>query len=270
MRPPIPSTLPRSWNDDRRQVTIPKEMSIELAEEIGIHLGDGQLKFCRPKRGGTEYRWIYTGHNREDRDYLLSHVSTLVSRLYNLRGSTYERPEKSELNLMYGSMAVFYFKSKILGLPVGPKYRARIPDVLLDSNDKSFYSACLRGLFDTDGSLSFGKNARSEYSDPILNFSTCSPSLASGTTRLLKNLGFRFYSSVYQSKQMRRVPLHLIWIKGRKQLHYWMMRVGFANLSKNTKFLVWKALGTCPPHTTLQERLLLLKENGAPILRPSK
>jgi len=231
-----------------------------LAEEIGTHIGDGHLKFVKPSRGGTEYRWIYSGHLTEDREYLLSHVASLVKKLYNIRGSIYERSAKTELSLMYGSKAVFCFKSKVLGIPIGPKHSIRIPAIIFQSEDNGIFAACLRGLFDTDGSLAFQKNWREEYADPIINFGTVSPLLADDVAVLLGLLHFHFRQNTYRSKDPNKRPLHHIWLDGPKRLEEWIAKVGFANVSKFSKYLVWKAYGYCPPRTTHLERLRMIDE----------
>jgi len=241
-------------------VTIPNCISEALAEEIGTHIGDGHLKFVKPSRGGTEYRWIFSGHLTEDREYLLSHVASLVKKLYNIRGSIYERSAKTELSLMYGSKAVFYFKSKVLGIPIGPKHSIRIPAIIFQSEDNGIFAACLRGLFDTDGSLAFQKNWREEYADPIINFGTVSPLLADDVAVLLGQLHFHFRQNTYRSKDPNKRPLHHIWLDGPKRLEEWIAKVGFANASKFSKYLVWKAYGYCPPRTTHLERLRMIDE----------
>jgi len=181
-----------------------------LDEEIGIHLGDRHPKPCRPTRGGAECRCIYAGHNLEARECPLSHVAGAVAELHNVQVSVYERLQKSELNLMYCSKAEFYFKSKVVGIPVGPKSNARLPRILLDSDDDSFHSDCLRGLFDTDGSLSFGKSGKGEYSEPILNFSTSSPLLSEDCTHPLTKLKFRFDRSVCKREGSSRLQERLV------------------------------------------------------------
>jgi len=252
--------LPFSRVDIARGVTIPNCISEALAEEIGTHIGDGHLKFVKPSRGGTEYRWIYSGHLTEDREYLLSHVASLVKKLYNIRGSIYERSAKTELSLMYGSKAVFYFKSRVLGIPIGPKHSIRVPPVVFQSEDSGIFAACLRGLFDTDGSLAFQKNWREEYADPIINLGTVSPLLADDVGVLLGLLHFQFRQNTYRSKDPNKRPLHHIWLDGPKRLEEWIAKVGFANVSKFSKYLVWKAYGYCPPRTTHLERLRMINE----------
>jgi hypothetical protein len=188
--------LPFSRNDTASRIRIPERVLETLDEEIGIHLGDQHPKLRRPIPGGAKRRCIYFGHNLETCECPLSHVAGAVAELHNVQVSVDERLQKSEPNLTYCLKAEFYFKSKVVGIPVGPQSNAHLRRILLESDNDCLHSDRLRRPIDTDSSLSFGISGKGEYSEPILNFSTSSPPLTEDCTHPLTKLRFRFCRSL--------------------------------------------------------------------------
>ena len=74
------------------------------------------------------------------------------------------------------------------GLPIGNKKikKIKIPDWIMKR--KKFLKACLRGIFDTDGSL-YPKNKTHTY--PTIWISSAIPSLRKSITEACTKLGFR-------------------------------------------------------------------------------
>lgn len=136
-----------SKNDLRRGLCLPQQLSKELAEEIGIHVGDGCL---RMKKYSYQAKYVYEiTSNKNERDYLEGHVIPLIKKLYNLAPKI--RTNHNALSCYLLSKGVCEFK-KSIGLPVGRKDHIEIPKLVLDS---FFITDFLRGLFDTDGYLRF-------------------------------------------------------------------------------------------------------------------
>lgn len=66
-----------SLKDKRRDITLPT-VSEKLAEETGIHIGDGSMSY---QNGG--YRIVYAGNLFEDALYI-QFVRSLLKDLYNI------------------------------------------------------------------------------------------------------------------------------------------------------------------------------------------
>lgn len=125
-----------------------KKPSKELAELIGIILGDGNI-WC--KKGGYYYVRI-CGDAEKDRDYLLNYVKPLFKKLFKKDMHLIKHKTHKELFLSIGNKDIV-FTLNHFGLPSGNKKKNNvgIPNWILGSND--YIKACVRGLIDTDGSV---------------------------------------------------------------------------------------------------------------------
>ena len=68
-----------SWKDKIKKITIPEELTPDLAEDIGIHIGDGNLHINR----GKEYYITYAGHTIDDMRYFRERIVPLKEKLFN-------------------------------------------------------------------------------------------------------------------------------------------------------------------------------------------
>lgn len=129
-----------------KKIKKPK-LSKELAEFIGIFLGDGTLtkNFVR----------IY-GDKRYDRHYF-SYISYLVRHLFGLEPKLTER--NNLLIMTISSRKLCSFLKEEFCLFYGDKKRngTKIPTQIL--GDRELIKACIRGLIDTDGCI--GKSGTS-------------------------------------------------------------------------------------------------------------
>lgn len=119
------------------------ELNEELAEFIGIYLGDGTI---------TKHVVRISGDSRYDLGYFL-YISALVKRLFNLDSKISHEKRNSLLITVYSRNLCSFLKDKY-GINFGDKIRNQtcIPAEIL--NDKKLALACLRGLVDTDGCIS--------------------------------------------------------------------------------------------------------------------
>lgn len=61
-------------------IKLPTQISEILAEEIGLHLGDGSMNFYKGK-GFYQLR----GHLRDDKQHYIERIKPLYNHLFNLR-----------------------------------------------------------------------------------------------------------------------------------------------------------------------------------------
>ena len=114
--------------------------SVDLAEFIGIVLGDGCL---------TRDQCQISLNLIDDKEYL-EHVVRLISKLFGHRPSVVKYPKQTVARVIV--TGVLFVKMMIsFGLVVGSKVRQQvdIPDWI--KSDENFLRACIKGLFDTDG-----------------------------------------------------------------------------------------------------------------------
>lgn len=136
-----------------KDIKIPKE-SVELAEFIGIILGDGCIsRYYKP--GKCAYAAVrIAGHAEKDYDYLVNYVKPLIEKLFDIKVSV---KRHSDLNkktiylIIYGIKLIDFLKE--MGLKSGNKIQNQTTIPKWIFSDDEYLKACVRGLYDTDGSL---------------------------------------------------------------------------------------------------------------------
>jgi len=149
--PKINKKIKPSFNDIKRNIKIPNKMNGDLAEETGIHIGDGNLYIYTDKKGYKSSSYTISGDLIDEEIYHKEHITKLMERLYNIKGFFAERPSKGNIDSKYKSKALVEFKSKILKLPIGSKKEIKIPEQIL--KNKYFMKRCIAGIIDTDFSI---------------------------------------------------------------------------------------------------------------------
>ncbi len=186
--------------DKMKNIKFPTEMSSQLAEEIGIHLGDGCLSFNR--------KYFSVKTNKKEEDYMVDFLFPLYKRLYNLDLKLMKL--QSVVGFEMYSKALFEFKNKVLGIPYGEKiHRIQVPESVLSTKNKEVYRAFIRGIFDTDGCVNIVKS-KGNY--PIITFTIKSEKLIEQIGDMLRKLGFIPYVGKYIINLNGKIMLKK-WIK---------------------------------------------------------
>jgi len=122
--------------------------SEELAEAVGIMLGDGS-NYANFRKGAYQVR--IAANSKCESDYLLLFMKPLFERLFGIEGRISFHRSHSAMYLRFDSRNLVYFFDGI-GVPFGGrKAKAGIPEWI--KAEEKYLAACLRGLFDTDGSV---------------------------------------------------------------------------------------------------------------------
>jgi len=118
---------------------LPRRSS-ELAEFVGIVLGDGCL---------TKDQCQITLSYDDDMKYA-TYVAALIENLFAIKPGVFEYPNNGCRRVIVSGIN-FVKMMTDLGLVIGNKvvHQAEIPSWI--ENNQTFYKACIRGLFDTDG-----------------------------------------------------------------------------------------------------------------------
>lgn len=127
---------------NRKIVQIP-ELNEELAEFIGILLGDGTL---------TKYFIRITGDHRYDLHYF-NYIKSIVKNLFDVNVDIRREKGRNNLVLTISSVEICKYLNEIYKIPYGDKLRnnSKIPKQIM--KDEKLFLACLRGLVDTDGCI---------------------------------------------------------------------------------------------------------------------
>jgi hypothetical protein len=138
------SKIAYSMYDLKRGIVIPNSASHELAEFIGIIIGDGYIY-----HNFNKYRIGIVGNPKEDYLYFVK-IKQLIKNLFSLEANIVKRGRG--LRIIFGSRAIFEFLTQVIGLPYG---RGKGKKVVIPSVFDCDYLRCrtIRGIFDTDGSI---------------------------------------------------------------------------------------------------------------------
>ena len=215
----------------RKDFHNPK-FSIELAEAVGIILGDG---------GISDYQITVSLDLKVDYEYAI-YVRDLFHRVFHEKPSWTERTNVIQLQLSGANLVEILEK---IGLQRGNKitHQVGIPKWIFTHAE--YQAACMRGLFDTDGGIYHHKKSSGTYIG--WTFTSCSLPLIMGVQRILKGFSIRhsvtYGKNVYiyslaevvkcmklvgssNPKNIRKVQEHIKerWLSGRK--HAFGVRAG--------------------------------------------
>ncbi|PIN81946.1 hypothetical protein COV11_00505 [Candidatus Woesearchaeota archaeon CG10_big_fil_rev_8_21_14_0_10_30_7] len=204
------SKIKLSKFDKKKKLKLPEYMSSELAEEIGIHLGDGCLLKKR--------NYFSVKCNKKEESYISGFVFPLYKKIYNLDLKLMRLPSVSGFETY--SQAILEFKNKVLKIPHGKKIgKITVPKCVFETRNKKIYSAFIRGIFDTDGCATIAKG---RY--PRILISIKSENLLEQIVDMLKKMGF--------------IPVLNKWeicLNGHVMLDKWIREIGSSNPKKITK-----------------------------------
>lgn len=130
-----------------RKVISRPPLDSRLAEAVGIMLGDGS-NYSHEKKGTYQIR--IASNLRTEESYLTEFVKPLFEDLFKIRGWVQRNSAQGVIYFRMDSKELSLFLDSV-GVPFHEKYRASIP--LWIKAEKTLLVSCLRGLFDTDGSV---------------------------------------------------------------------------------------------------------------------
>jgi intein/homing endonuclease len=135
-------------NSTKKEKLVLNKKSNNLAELVGILLGDGNLW---ERKGGYYYISI-AGDSEKDKDYLLNYVNPLFESLFNKKLNVKVSNQKKGMYLYLGDKNIL-FTLKNFGLKSGNKKKNNVGIPLWIFEKEEYLKACIKGLMDTDGSL---------------------------------------------------------------------------------------------------------------------
>lgn len=221
-----------------------------LAYETGVHVGDGNMySYSRIRR------ITFSGNLKNEKEYYKKILPKIIKRVYKLRPIYIERTKDNTVILIVNSKDLVEFKNRVLGLPIGKKDEIRIPEIIM--KNQNLVKWFMRGLGDTDFSLSFKKDRKGIHKEPRLELYSKSGKLIRDIESILRKFNFTF------SIEEKTGKYHgfMIRIYGIKNLENWIKTFGFSNPWVKIKIKVWKKLGYFPIKKSYPEYLQLLNKN---------
>ena len=212
-------------NFKNSSIKLPTNLTPELAEEIGIHIGDGHLSSNR-------YRYKLFG-NQDESEYYENFVAGLYQRLYNIKVRLEKRERDGNIiGFEFCSKPIWTFKTKTIGLMTGRKDYVTVPNLILNSNPL-IWRAFIRGLFDTDGNVYFQSRYGYKNYYPLISLSSKSKELCKTTCEILVKIGFK--ANYYTTRNEAVVQLY-----GYENILKYAKEIGWHNTKQLNKFLDWK------------------------------
>ncbi len=214
------------YKDSERyfDMQIPKNISLELAEETGWHIGDGSMNFYK-NHGKIKGFYQLRGHIEDDKEHYEKRIKPLFKMIYGIDIKIRDMPSTRVVGFQIWNDDLVNFK-KNLGLVLGFKYNIEIPKVFLSK--KNLKKAVIRGIFDTDGGIYLERKDNKLY--PRLYITTISFNLSEQLLRLFNDAGLRAtrYSQLY-NKKFDRKRSYIITIRGREMFHKFMKDINPKN-----------------------------------------
>jgi len=225
-----------SW-DKRNFIKIPKMLTSDLAEETGLHIGDGCLITTR-----NMYMYSLRGHHSNDIKFYRNSVSQLYYKLYNLKSKI--RFWDDVVGFQTFSKAIGTFKINTLGLPLGKKTGVSIPEIF---HEKKLIPHLIRGIFDTDGCIDFEKKSREVPYYPRITICTTSKKLLEQISYILSDvLKFNISTWKIDSKRHEWRMSYRVCTRGEKNFNMWFKTIGSHNPKYVYKYNYWKRYGYAP------------------------
>ena len=199
----------------------------ELAEEIGIHIGDGSMNFYSGK-GLYQLR----GHKFDDKSHYNQRIAYLFKKLFGININLKNYKDVYGFQLWNDELVTFKIN---LGLPFGKKIEMNIPSKIFYS--KELMISFLRGIFDTDGCLYLERKRNNLY--PRIEISSTSFNLINDISFILGYLDYRFSINVIKRKNPNWRTLYRVIIRGNVMVHKWFLEIKPMNSKHQIKYKKW-------------------------------
>ena len=237
-----------------------------IAELCGAITGDGWIQ-------SNERGMFLAGDPTEDKDYYDFNIQRLFDKLSIITTPKHFPYWKVYGFSIYSGEVIKRFLG--FGLPKGRKaHSAEIPPWILKSSDK-IKMAFIRGLFDADGCVwcqkdytKYAKDFDANYHTKIrIRFTSISYQLQNQLQNQLSLVGFKGKLRTLRNRATKlrnNKDIHIVEINRLGDIKKFFNTLKPSNEKHNTKYLIWKEFGFCPPKTTIKQRKDILKKKINP------
>ena len=235
------SKIQFSRNDIRSGITIPTKLTEEVAEFLGIMVGDGHVGIRQNKIGKKSYKHyeLYICGNLKDYDHHARYINSLIHKIFNIKFRVITRTRDNTVILRKDSKAIVTFLRNDMGIPQ-KKDEIRIPNCIMEA-PPAIKAAFIRGLADADFTLTVKKKEGTYY--PVVQGCSKSEQLMIDICAILKQLNIKHCSLIEESYYKKRNVTYIrsrVYVNGRKNINNWFTKIGFANprhLEKYKRYL---------------------------------
>jgi intein/homing endonuclease len=167
-----------------KRIKIPNKITEELAELVGIMYGDG----CMTNKHNYTYRISIFCNKKKDREHAF-YIKKIFVNNFDIIPKETINDKKSDLTLYVLSKSLTIYFNKILQIPYSPKILTNIPSYIKEH--QPYLKAFLRGLFDTDGCVTYQRDKGYIY--PLVKIITKHKLFAQDIKESLINLGIKAF-----------------------------------------------------------------------------
>jgi hypothetical protein len=190
-----------------------------IAEFIGIMLGDGSIGIYnkRSRKGGLLHQLKVTLDSR-NKSYI-NYVSNLMREILDIEPKIFIKKNENAADIRIFNKEKVLYALNFLELKLSPKWNTmEIPKRYSKGKLALFV---LRGIFDTDGSVTIFRNNGIIY--PRIEIRICPSPAQNQVINILKKNNFKFKIQFLDKGNIK------IRISGEKELKNWFTKVGSSN-----------------------------------------
>ncbi len=214
--------------DLKRGLKIPIKITEDLAYLCGVFAGDGSIGFRKSK---NEYSLKVVGNPKDEQEFYSTVIAPKFKKVFGIMPNTRYHDTKTTYGFSIYSKAIYDYLVNFIGLPSGVKYNSlKIPQIFFE--DEKLVVAFIRGVFDTDGCISFKKRANRTQNYPVINLTSKSANFTKQIADFLESIGLKLSVLYDYHAKDSRIKLSysvksLIFINGHNNLKLWMDKIGF-------------------------------------------
>lgn len=202
-----------------------------LAEFIGIILGDGNILAYKKGKKVRSYKVTIAGDSRYDYEYLKKYVANLSKNLFHMEPKFYKSKSANCIYLILYGLRLIEFFTK-MGLKPGNKIKNKITIPKWIWTKNKYLKACIRGLIDTDGSV---YELLPHWPGLFqISFTNKNFKLLNDVRRALLSLG---YSVSEISNKNKKNSSPRIYITKKEEINKFYKEIGFNNPKHSKKLL---------------------------------
>lgn len=195
-------------------------MESKLAEFIGIMLGDGSIGIYDTKAGDKikKHRVVKVTLDSRNKQYI-EYVSNLMEEILEIESRISFKKGQNAVDISTHRKDKLDYVLNKIGLKISPKWnRMEIPKKFMK---RKFYPSLLRGLFDTDGSVTIFNNNGTIY--PRIEIKICPSPAQNQFIEIIDVLDIKYTVQKLDKNKIR------IRVSGVKELKKWFEVVGSSN-----------------------------------------
>lgn len=237
----------RQHDSSNRVVTIPKRMTVELAEFLGMLVGDCAL--LSGSRGAFSYSIdtaVYPDLEKVFKSHLKSLFNIDCSVVLDYRYKSKQNLDKHKLMTYRFSSVVLKSFLQYIGLEITQSVNKQVPYSILQSG-KEIQQAFLRGLFETDGWIT------TKYTE--IGYASASEKLVRQVQLMLLNMGIQTHFRCRYNKEYDRNYFYLSLLDVTARERY--REIGFISEEKKGRLRVMRNPIAVEPRICIKNDLRL-------------